>query len=320
MSTTPVLPPLPVWFGETDRMLALLNAGFPPVHLMPAADARAAIAARVRPIDNADDVASAEDRLIDGTLRVRVYLPKRLTAVPSPAIVYMHGGGFVFCSVESHDGFCRRMARHTGAVVVSVDYRLAPEHQAPAAAEDAAKAFAWTVSNAASLDIDGGRVLVAGDSAGGNLAAVVCLMARKSDRPMPCGQVLLYPMIGHDFDTPSYKAHGVGYYNTEASLRWYWEQYLGGNPSAEILEKTVPNLASNHAGLPPAIVYVAGQDPLASEGDAFARTLKEAGVNVRHRHFADQFHGFCTMAGYGPALSAQEVLWADIRSLFAGEK
>jgi len=318
MSNKPVSD-LAVWLDETDRMLSLLNTGFPPVHQMSAVAAREAIASRVRPIDNADDVESAEDMWINGNLRVRVYRPRNPAGKFLPAIVYLHGGGFVFCSIESHDGFCRRMSRHTESVVISVDYRLAPEHPAPAAAEDAFAAFSWTVDSARILGIDADRIAVGGDSAGGNLAAMICVMARKAGGPMPRAQILLYPMVEPQFETSSYRRFGTGYYNTEASLRWYWEQYLGPQPTAEVLSKSVPTACDNLSEVAPAIVYVAGRDPLASEGEAYARRLQDAGVHVRYRFFPEQFHGFCTFAAFGPAHSAQQILWADINKLMAGD-
>jgi acetyl esterase len=302
------------WLGETERMLGLLNGGFPPVHQMTAADARAAVAARLRPIDNADDVRSAEDRVIGGGLGLRVYRPWDDGGRQLPAIVFLHGGGFVFCSIESHDGFCRRMARYTGAVVVSVDYRLAPEHTAPAAAEDAFAALCWVADNARGLGVNPKRIVVAGDSAGGNLAAVACLMTRDRGGPQPAGQVLLYPVIAPDFETESYRRYGSGHFNTTDAMRWYWRHYLGGENLPEPAGYAAPLHAASHAGLPPAVVVIAGRDPLASEGRQYAEALRGAGVPVRRRDYPEMFHGFATIAGFAPALAAQEILWRDMQN------
>lgn len=304
------------WLGEADRMLQLLDAGFPPVHEMTAVEARSAVAARIRPVDNEDDVRSAEDRLVDGSLRVRVYRPRGGGAGSSPAVLFLHGGGFVFCSIESHDGFCRRMSRHTSSVVVSVDYRLAPEHRAPAAAEDAFAAFRWMLLNAAELGVDPARVVVAGDSAGGNLAAVTCLMARDGGASRPAGQVLLYPVVAPDFDTDSYRRYATGCFNTLAAMRWYWRHYLDGEVLPTPAEYAAPLHAPSHVDLPPAIVVTAGRDPLCTEGERYAARLRSCGVPVRHRHYPDMFHGFATIAGFGPAAAAQELLWRDIEGLF----
>ncbi len=307
------------WLDEADRMLGLLNDGFPAVETMEAADARAAVAARARPIDNADDVRSAEDREIANGLRVRIYRPWSGGEGAAPAILFMHGGGFVFCSIESHDGFCRRVAKNTGCVVVSVDYRLAPEYPAPAAAEDGFAALQWLNTSAGELGIDQDRILIAGDSAGGNLAAVVCLMARDRGLAMPRGQVLLYPVIAPDFETDSYRRYATGHFNTRAAMGWYWRHYLGGETLPETPEYAAPILASDHAGLPPAVIYTAGCDPLCSEGQAYAAALSKAGVATRHRLFPDLFHGFATIPGFGPAMAALEMLWRDIDAFLGSE-
>ena len=312
---------------EVADLLQVLNDGFPRVEEMTGAEARAAVSARSAVVTNLDDVRATEDRVVStgaGEVPVRVYHPH--SDAPGadgarPAVVFFHGGGFVFCSIESHDGFCRRVARHTGAVVVSVDYRLAPEHAAPAAAEDAYAATCWTHAEAAALGIDADRIVVAGDSAGGNLAAVVALMARDRGGPALAGQVLLYPVIEPDFTSPSYVRFGEGHFNTRAAMEWYWTQYLGGHPDTTPLPEpvayVVPSRASSLADLAPAVVVTAGRDPLSSEGEAYARALRAAGTAVRHRHYPDLFHGFATIGPFAAAESARELLWADISALVA---
>ena len=304
------------WLGDVDRMLDTLNANFPAVEKMSAAEARAAVAARLRPIDNADDVREAEDVRIAGGLRVRIYRPWTETTAPMPAILFLHGGGFVFCSIESHDGFCRAVSKNTGRVVVSVDYRLAPEHTAPTAAEDAYTALDWLASNAGRVGIDQHRIVVMGDSAGGNLAAVSCLMARDRGGVRPLGQVMLYPVISPDFETDSYRRYATGHFNTREAMRWYWRHYLGGDDLPRPAEYAAPLRAASLAGLPPAIVVTAGRDPLCSEGALYAAALRDAGVPVRHRHYPELFHGFATIAGFAPATQAQILMWRDIDAFF----
>ncbi|MDT5390414.1 MAG: acetyl esterase [Mycobacterium sp.] len=298
-------------------MLQTLNDGFPPVERMTAIEARAAVAARRQPVQNLDDVATTRDELIDGAggpLPVRMYQPHRHDGA---AVAFFHGGGFVLCDIESHDGFCRELAKEMSAVVVSVGYRLAPEHAAPAAAEDAFAAFQWLVEHAASLGVDPARIAVAGDSAGGNLAAVTAVMCRRRDTPMPVAQVLLYPAIDPSFETESYRTRATGYFNTRVAMQWYWHQYLGGADLPQPPWLVAPARADSHAGLPPALIATAELDPLHSEGVAYAAMLRAAGVPVVHRDFPGLFHGFLTMMPFAPAAAARALLWADFRELLA---
>ncbi|KQY54268.1 alpha/beta hydrolase [Nocardioides sp. Root140] len=303
---------------EIDDMLALLNAGFPRVEEMTGAQARAAVAARRQPVTNLDDVASADDVSIEaahGQIPARVYRPHGNSA-DRPVVVFFHGGGFVFCDLDTHDGFCRAMARGTDAVVVSVDYRLAPEHRAPAAAEDAFAATRWAIEHAAELGGDPHRVVVMGDSAGGNLAAAVCLMARDDGGPMPAAQVLVYPVIDPACDSESAQRYATGYFNTLAATRWYWTQYL---PDDGVLPEptayVAPLTAATLSGLPPAIVVTAGLDPLCSEGEQYAAALADAGVPVVHRGYDDLFHGFLTILSMRAAVGPREQLWGDLAAL-----
>lgn len=303
-----------------QAFMRAMNDGFPAIETMTAPQARAAIVARRLPVANLDDVASADDRTVpgpDGDVPVRIYRPHGGGGTP-PAVVFCHGGGFVLCDLESHDGFCRAMSRHTQSVVISVDYRLAPEHRAPAAALDAFAVFSWAVAHADELDIDPASVAIAGDSAGGNLAAVTALQCRERGAAMPVAQVLIYPVIDPTFDTSSYQAYASGYVNTSAAMQWYWQQYLGGDglPSPEYL--VAPGRAASHEGLPPAVVVTAGLDVLNSEGAAYAQQLRAAKVPVVHRDYPGLFHGFVTIMPFAAGAAAREVLWADMRRVLAG--
>jgi acetyl esterase/lipase len=301
-----------------QAMLDQLNAGFPRVENMTGPQARAAVAERRMPVDNSDDVRSATDRSVpgpDGAIGVRVYRPHGELSGDRAGIVFCHGGGFVFCDIESHDGFCRALARGSHAVVVSVDYRLAPEHPAPAAALDAFTVFCWVVEHAGELGIDPRRTAVAGDSAGGNLAAVTAILCRDRGVTQPAAQLLIYPVIDPSFETESYHRYGTGYFNTRAAMQWYWRQYLGVERVIDPPALVAPARADSHVGLAPAVVVTAGLDPLHSEGCDYARRLREAGVPVVHRDFPGLFHGFMTIESFPPAASAQHLVCADLRQL-----
>jgi len=299
-------------------MLDELNAGFPRVETMIGAAARAAVAQRRLPVTNVDDVHSTVDRCVPGpagAIPVRIYYPHGEPVDDRPAIVFCHGGGFVFCDIESHDGFCRALTRRSQAVVVSVGYRLAPEHRAPAAALDAFAAFCWVIENAADLGIDPTRTAVAGDSAGGNLAAVTAILCRERGVTRPAAQLLLYPVIDPSFETDSYQRYATGYFNTRAAMQWYWRQYLGSEALFDPPYVVAPARADSHADLPPAVIATAGLDPLHSEGCDYARRLRNAGVPVVHRDFPGLFHGFMTIDSFPPAESARELVCGDLRRL-----
>ncbi|WP_231982467.1 alpha/beta hydrolase [Mycobacterium sp. E787] len=306
--------------GTVRAMLRELNAGFPRVEAMTGPEARAAVAARRVPATNIADVRNTVDHAIPGpagAIALRVYHPHGKADGPRAGIVFYHGGGFVFCDIESHDGFCRALARGTQAVVASVGYRLAPEHPAPAAALDAFAAFRWVIEHADGLGVDASRTAVAGDSAGANLAAVTAILCRENGVARPAAQLLLYPAVDPSFDTDSYHRYGTGYFNTRAAMQWYWHQYLGGERDFDPPWIVAPARAESHTDLPPAVIVTAGLDPLHSEGCDYARRLRDAGVPVVHRDFPGLFHGFLTIQPFPPADSARELVCGDLRELLA---
>jgi acetyl esterase/lipase len=301
-----------------QAMLRELDAGFPRVETMTGPQARAAMAERRFPAINEDDVRSTVDRSIPGPagpIPVRIYYPHGDPSENRAGIVYCHGGGFVFCDIESHDDFCRALARGSDTVVVSVDYRLAPEHRAPAAVFDAFAAFCWAIEHAGDLAIDPARTAIAGDSAGGNLAAVTAILCREREVTAPVAQLLIYPAIDPSFETDSYRRYATGYLNTRAAMEWYWRQYLGGDELSEPAYLVAPARADSHAGLPPAVIVTAGLDPLHSEGCSYANQLRSAGVPVVHRDFPGLFHGFMTIQAFPAAASALQLVCRDLRGL-----
>ena len=207
--------------------------------------------------------------------------------------MYAHGGGFVFCDLDSHDGLCRNIANRIPAVVISVAYRLAPENQWPERPRMSTPPTQWAADNAEAVGGDARRVVVGGDSAGGNLAAVTALMARDRGGPPLAGQMLIYPVIAADFDNESYRLFGKGFYNPKPALQWYWDQYVPAPADRE--HPYASPLQANLAGLPPAIVVVAGHDPLRDEGIAYADALEAAGVVTVRCLFEGGIHGFMTM-------------------------
>jgi acetyl esterase len=270
----------------------LAAQGGPQLHEMTPSEARQAFEAMQLPFPG-EPVARIEEREIAGAagpLRARVYVPDGVSA-PAPAVVYFHGGGWVIGSPNTHENLCKALANRARATVVSVDYRLAPEHRFPAAAEDCHAAARTVAERGAEIGVDGTRIAVAGDSAGGNLAAVVALMARDRGGPRLRHQVLIYPVTDADFETPSYRENADGYLLTRDTMRWFWDHYVPDR-AARTSPYAAPLRAEKLVGLPPATVVTAEYDPLRDEGEAYAARLREAGVAVECTRHDGQIHGF----------------------------
>lgn len=242
-----------------------------------------------------EPMANIEHKLIPGAGRdilLRIYTPEG--SGPFPVLVYFHGGGFVIANLNVYDASCRALAKHSGCMVVSVAYHQAPERQFPAAIDDAYSAFQWVKGHAAEIGGKADQVAVVGESAGGNLAAAVCLMARDKGEGAPSYQVLIYPMLNNAFDTPSYQAHGDAKPLNKDMMVWFWGHYLPTEKDAENAY-ACPLKADNLNGLPPATVITAEIDPLCSEGEQYADRLRQAGVSVKAKRYDGVTHEFFGM-------------------------
>ena len=279
------------------------------------------VARELRPDADGPEVGEVTDRTVPGPeggdpVPVRIYRPEG--EGPFPTVVFFHGGGYVIGGLDSHDVLCRHLVNESGCGVLAVDYRLAPEHPFPAAVEDAYAALEWAAANPGEVDGDG-RLAVMGDSAGGNLAAVVSLMARDRDGPGIDRQVLVYPAVSPREDWPSRENNAEGYYLEESDMEWFGDCYYGSDVH-EANPYAFPLVACSHADLPPATVLTAGFDPLRDEGVAYADALEDAGVPVVHRNYADAIHAFFTMLAEPAELErAHEAVAAvaeDLRGTF----
>jgi len=281
---------------QARAVLDMINAAPAPdpAHLAPD-EMRAVFAAMVMPAEPVE-VAGAMDRTVPGPagdVPVRVYTPPG--EGPFPALAYFHGGGFVIGGLDTHDRTCRELCLEAGCLVVSVDYRLAPEHPFPAAPEDCYAVTRWLAEQGASIGADPERLAVGGDSAGGNLATVVARMARDRGGPALRHQLLVYPVTDHAFDTDSYQENAEGYMLTRDMMRWFWGHYLA-DPSQGDDPLASPLRAKDVAGLPAATVITAELDPLRDEGEAYAEKLIAAGVPTRLTRYSGVFHGFFAMS------------------------
>lgn len=296
----------------------IAQMGGPALNEMSPADARVAAEGFTLLAGPGEDVANVENRTIPGPageIPIRIYTPEG--NAPFPALVYFHGGGWVIGTLDTVDTVCRALANRAGCVVVSVDYRMAPEHKFPAAAYDCYAATQWVAANGDSIGVDSTRIATGGDSAGGNLSAVVSLMARDRGGPKLAHQMLIYPVTSAKLDTPSYRDNAEGYLLSKDMMAWFWDYYLrtpqdGQSPYAS------PLVVENTANLPPAFVLTAEFDPLRDEGEAFADNLRKYGVKVKSTRYDGLIHGFFTMpATFDQARTAIDEAAGELRAAFA---
>ena len=283
--------------AESLAVLDVLQKnGVQPLTAFPPAEGRAYFNAvfATRPEDQ-EPVASVRELTIPvagGEIRARLYAPK---VGKLPVLVHYHGGGWVLMGLETHDGYCRQLANASGAAVIAVEYRKAPEFKAPMLAEDCFAALKWVIANAADLNVDTARLGVVGDSAGGNLAAAVTLMARDAGIPIKC-QVLTYPAVDATLSAASIQENKQAPLLGEAEMKWFYGYYLDGASVDARHPLVSPLFASSHAGLPAAFVSTAEFDPLRDEGEAYAKQLAAAGVTVEAKRYNSVFHGFMLMS------------------------
>jgi acetyl esterase len=300
---------------EAQQLLAALDAaGLPPFEHMTVPQAREAAKGFIDLQGEPEEIVT-DDRRVPGPagdIPSRIYTPGG--DGPKPVIMYFHGGGWVIGDLDVCDNPVRRIANRTGAVVVSVDYRLAPEHVYPAGFDDCYAATEWVAKHAAELGGDPARVATCGDSAGGNLAAAVALAARDRQGPRLAAQLLIYPVTNFDFTTRSYEQNGEGYLLTKGSMVWFWAHYLGPQDLGKDAF-ACPARADDLVGLPPAFVATAEFDPLRDEGEAYAANLRAAGVDVTAKRYDGMLHGFAWTLGATPSGA---VLIDDLATAFRG--
>lgn len=286
---------------QVSYVLGLVaNSPYPEFHTLSPEDARdifedTAPALNIR----AEDVYRTEDRWIDGVegdIPIRIYTPHQPTAGEMiPILVFYHGGGFVIGSLDSYDSLCRALANRADCIVVSVEYRLAPEHKFPAAVDDALEAYQWVCDHGHELDGDVTRLAIAGDSAGGNVAAVTAHGIRDEGDIAPLLQVLIYPVLDGTPERPSHHEFAEGMLLTRGNILWFYAHYMN-QPEDALDPRFSPILAEDLTGLAPTLLIVAGHDPLRDEGIAYAERLKSAGIKVDLSNYEGMVHGFLSFA------------------------
>jgi acetyl esterase len=313
--------------GKLDQQAAkllqqMIQMKMPELHTLTPKAARELMDAGCKMVmGKPEKVSRVQDLKIPGPadqIPIRVYTPEGNG--PFPVLVYYHGGGFVTGNVPQSDNFCRAVANRASCVVVSVEYRLAPEHKYPAAANDSYSATKWVFENADRINCDAARIAVGGDSAGGNLAAVVSLRARDEGVRFPICQVLLYPVTDLTGNvTKSRKEFGEGYFLTKADMKWFEDQYFKTDEDRR-MPYASPLLAPNLSELPPAFIITCGFDPLRDEGEAYGERLKKAGIPTKILRREGMIHGFTTMDGVlDEAKRAMDEIAAYLKTHFSEE-
>ncbi|QAU34555.1 alpha/beta hydrolase [Janthinobacterium sp. 17J80-10] len=302
--------------ADARKLLDLINSKHvPPYEAMPPVAARAFFkAGAFTSQPPAPQLARVENLLAEGpagTIPVRHYRPlPALAGTSLPVLVFFHGGGFTLGDIDTHDVLCRQLCDQAGIAVVSVDYRLGPEHKFPAAHVDCFAALQWVVAQADRLGINPARIAVGGDSAGGNIAAACALMARDSGGPSLAFQLLIYPATDFRCIAPSHKRNGEDYLLTSTLIEYFCACYLN-SPADRLDWRLSPVLAASHAKLPPALILTAGYDPLVDEGREYAERLQLAGVQSEHVCYEGQLHGFITMGRFIAQANEAVALCAD---------
>ncbi|MDZ4685067.1 MAG: alpha/beta hydrolase [Planctomycetaceae bacterium] len=304
---------------QAERFLKTWNSlGEPPMETQPVDVVRRSILAASGLLKGCPELARLEERRIPGPrgdIRIKIYTP--FGPGPFGIALYFHGGGWVLNSIDTHDDLVRRLTDAAGCVFVSVDYRLAPEHEYPAAVEDGYAAVQWVAAHARELNADPDRIAVVGDSAGSNVAAVACLMARDQHGPAIRHQTLAYPITDCDLDRPSYHENADGYFLTLGQMRWFWDLYC-----PDVTRRTEayvsPLRAASLRGLPPALIFTAEYDPLRDEGEAYAAALQAAGVPTTLRRFDGLIHAYLRrVETFDAAGETIRTIGAKLRTAFA---
>tara|TARA_R110002072_G_scaffold64_6_gene378 strand:- start:18787 stop:19698 length:912 start_codon:yes stop_codon:yes gene_type:complete len=291
------MPPTPI---VESLLKTMADAGGPSISDLPPAQGREMYRMMHQDL-NKVDLHEVKD-LQAGSVPIRLYRPT--PGDNKPCLIFFHGGGWVIGDLDTHDAPCRMLAKASDVVVIAVDYRLAPEHPFPAPFDDCYGAFNWIHGHADELGIDAAKLAVGGDSAGGNLAAALCLKVREESGPKIQHQLLIYPVTDAAMDTASYTDNAEGYMLTRATMIWFFDHYVSGEQRRNPLVS--PLLAEDLSGLPPATVFTAEFDPLRDEGEAYAKRLEAAGVRTLAKRFDGQVHGFFTMTDVMP--EAQEAV------------
>lgn len=307
---------------DAQNLLAMLKAaGRPPLHTLSPPEARAAyLAGRALLQPDLPEVAEIRDLAAPGAhgpIPLRLYRGRGLDAGPAPALIFAHGGGWVIGDLDTHDYVCRKLANDSRCVVVAIDYRMGPEHKFPAAIEDSLAAAQFIADQGAALGVDTSRMAIGGDSAGGNISAVLALMARDGVAPKLVHQLLLYPAVDMKMDAQSFGRVPDDYPLSPKIARWFRDHYMTGDHEHGDWRAS-PLHAPSHEGVASAFILTARHDPLCDEGRDYARKLEEAGVRVWHLDMNDQLHGFLTWGKVVRAADAAlEMAAASLRYAFS---